>query len=181
MIDNLEDYITLLAPLSSRSLAGDGSKVGTTSGALPPHSQNSAFDRGYCRITRTIFGGEAQRPIGLTLLRSISASSEDLVHHAPPLTNSQLRLLFGNAGKMSRRFVPDPSDTSDLSRLLRESRYEVQVSCPLAPDIGDWSRTLKAKDHCSAFLSSRLLPVNNGEAGTTFRQPAFAPLDVTVQ
>ena len=51
---------------------------------------------------------------------------------------------------------------------------------PLAPDIGDWSRTLQAKGHCSAYLSSRLLPVNGGDAGTTSRHTAYASPDDSV-
>lgn len=66
--DVLEDYRPLLAPLSSRLLAGDGDKPVTTSRGPTPCQPKSASDRDNCRVARPVIGGKTQYSIGLPSL-----------------------------------------------------------------------------------------------------------------
>ena len=88
------------------------------------------LDRGYCRIACQTFRGR-----GTTSYRLDIALPYFGIDRGPclPCTAAHhftTEVLSAVTGKMTRYFVPDPSDTDDRWRLLRGSKYEVLVFCP---------------------------------------------------
>ena len=88
------------------------------------------MDRRYCRIACQTFRGR-----GTTSYRLDIALPYFGIDRGPclPCTSAHhftTEVHSAGTGKMTRYFVPDPSDTGDRWRLLRGSRYEVLVFCP---------------------------------------------------